>query len=109
MWRLLRFIQKKYRQRPLRGMSLAAAIAIGSGTVFYHYVEALNWIDALYFSVVTLTTVGYGDFSPQTNLGKLFTVFYILNGIGIMFGFINAYYEARLKHAAKGQTKDAKE
>lgn len=35
------------------------------------------------FSVITVATVGYGDFSPQTTLGKLFTVGYILVGIGL--------------------------
>jgi hypothetical protein len=41
-------------------------------------------VDALYFSVVTLTTVGYGDFAPQTDLGKLFTAVYVRLGIGIL-------------------------
>lgn len=51
--------------------------------MFYHFVEKWSWIDAFYFSVITIATVGYGDFSPQTNLGKLFTVGYILVGIGL--------------------------
>ena len=39
-----------------------------------------------------MTTIGYGDLSPQTDGGKLFTIFYILVGIGIILGFINAVY-----------------
>lgn len=83
------------KKHPLRSLFIAGGITILIGTVFYHFVEDLRWIDALYFSVVTLTTVGYGDFSPQTDIGKLFTVAYILNGIGIIFAFINALYEKR--------------
>lgn len=60
-----------------------------SGTIFYNQVEGLRIIDALYFSVVTLTTVGYGDFTPQTDFGKIFTIIYTLAGIGIIVGFIN--------------------
>lgn len=45
-------------------------------------VEKWSLIDALYFCVVTMATVGYGDFSSQTSLGKLFTIFYILISIG---------------------------
>lgn len=63
-------------------------IVLGIGVSFYHVVEKFSWIDSLYFCVITLTTVGYGDFSPQTDLGKLFTVVYVLVGIGIITTFI---------------------
>jgi voltage-gated potassium channel len=43
--------------------TLAVSILVG-GTVFYHYVEHFSWLDALYFCVVTLAGVGYGDITP---------------------------------------------
>lgn len=57
------------------------------GTVAYAAIEGWGPIDALYFSVVTLATVGFGDLHPTTDLGKLFTVGYIVFGIGIIAGF----------------------
>ena len=45
-------------------------LTILTGTLFYHAVEGWRFLDALYFSVATLTTVGYGDFTPQTDAGK---------------------------------------
>ncbi|MDT5015181.1 MAG: voltage-gated potassium channel [Mycobacterium sp.] len=65
------------------------AITLATGTVVYHYAEHLAWIDAYYFSVVTLATVGYGDSAPQTTFGKLFTTFYIFLGVGILATFIS--------------------
>ncbi len=64
-------------------------IAIASGTIFYSLVEGLHPVDALYFSVTTLATVGYGDFSPETMAGKLFTIVYVLVGVGILLAFLS--------------------
>ena len=65
-----------------------ASVVVGIGTVFYRFVEDLAWLDSLYFSVITLTTVGYGDFSPVTSTGKVFTMFYVLAGIGIFVALV---------------------
>ena len=62
------------------------------GTMAYHHLEGWGYLDSLYFSIITLTTVGYGDFSPQTTGGKMFTIFYIFLGIGIILAFINTLY-----------------
>lgn len=43
-----------------------------------------SFVDALYFVVTTLTTVGYGDLKPQQNDTKLFTCFYVIFGIGFI-------------------------
>jgi len=45
--------------------------------------------DALYFSVVTVTTVGYGDFGPSNDAMKMVTVFYILFGLTIVASVVN--------------------
>ena len=65
-----------------------ASVVVAVGTVFYRFVEDLVWVDSIYFSVITLTTVGYGDFSPTTTTGKVFTIFYVLAGIGIFVALV---------------------
>lgn len=69
--------------------ALALIFVLALGSVFYHYAEGWGWVDSLYFCVVTLSTVGYGDFSPTTTGSKLFTIFYILTGIGLLATFAN--------------------
>lgn len=78
-------------------LSLSALLLLGAGTVGYHFLESWSWVDSLYFSVVAVTTVGFGDLSPSTDPSKLFTVGYILVGIAI----ITTYLNARLRQKGK--------
>jgi|GEM_PF-1868389 len=70
-----------------RLVTLITIAYLTAGTIFYHFVEDLRWIDSIYFCVVSLLTVGYGDFTPQTDTGKLFTIFYLIWGVGILAAF----------------------
>ncbi len=81
-------------QKEAKTYSILASLAIGLlvlGTIFYHLIEGFSWVDAFYFSVITLTTVGYGDLSPHTDAGKLFTSGYVLFGVGIITTFISVF------------------
>jgi len=72
-------------------------LILASGTVFYSSVEGWHWIDALYFCTATLSTVGYGDFVPQTQMGKLFTVVYIFVGVGVFVALFAQFARALLR------------
>lgn len=76
-------------QRNFRFTLAVAVIVLSGGAVFYHFVEHLSWLNAFYFCTITLTTVGYGDITPHTDAGKLFTIFYIIVGVGILATFAN--------------------
>jgi voltage-gated potassium channel len=56
---------------------------IGIGTVMFHRLESWTWIQSFYFSVVTISTVGYGDFVPTNDASRLFTALFILVGVSI--------------------------
>jgi voltage-gated potassium channel len=55
------------------------------GTVGYHFIEGWDLVTSLYATVITLSTVGYGDLYPETAEGRIFTMFLILFGVGTMF------------------------
>lgn len=62
---------------------LTLVLIIALGTVFFRYVEGWSWLDSYFFSVVTLSTVGYGELVPATAAGKIGTTIFILLGLGI--------------------------
>jgi len=81
-------LSRALRSPEFRGLSLVVLVLLLSGTAFYSSVEGWRVLDALYFSVTTLATVGYGDLTPETDGGKLFTVAYIMVGVGLLVTFL---------------------
>lgn len=86
-----------------RDLIFTTIIILFLGMMSYHYLEGWDYVDSLYFSIITLTTIGYGDFSPQTTEGKLFTIFYIILGVGMILAFINTVYQHYEKERIKGK------
>ena len=62
-------------------------------SVFYAFVEGWSFLDSAYFAVVTIATIGYGDFVPRTATGKVFTIGYVICGIGIFVAAVSALGE----------------
>ena len=81
----------------LRGTFLVVIVLILLGGLFYHKVEGWTFLDSIYFCIVTLATVGYGDFTPHTSIGKLFTVVYIFLGVGVLAVFVSTVADHTLQ------------
>ena len=81
-------------------LSLAITVVTVS-TVLFHLLEKWSWIDSLYFTVITLATVGYGDLTPTTPVGKLVAVIFVILGVGIFLGFLNKLMERRVERREK--------
>jgi voltage-gated potassium channel len=70
------------------GSSLGSIILLGS--LGYMWLEGWSFFDALYMTVITLTTVGYGDLAPTTPASRLYTMILILIGVGYMLYVITS-------------------
>ena len=75
-----------------RDLLLTSVAILIIGTLVYHELEGWSYLDSFYFSFITLTTIGFGDFAPHTDGGKVFTIIYIVIGVGIILTFINTLY-----------------
>lgn len=60
------------------------------GTFGYSILEGWSLLDALYATIITVTTVGYGDLSPVTPEGRIFAIFFVLSAIGMASYAISA-------------------
>lgn len=86
-YRLLKIIFKGLKNdSEFHFLFIFIILLLTGSTTFYTQVEHWRIIDALYFSVMTMATVGYGDFTPTTDIGKLFTIIYTFFSIG---GFVS--------------------
>jgi voltage-gated potassium channel len=79
--------------RLLKGCIFLLIILI-VGTSGYIFIEKWSFLDALYMTVITISTVGYREVAAPSDAGKIFTIFVIFSGIGILFYFLGSIAQA---------------
>jgi voltage-gated potassium channel len=60
------------------------------GSLGFMWLEGWNFFDALYMTVTTLTTVGYGEIHPLDHIGRIYNMVLILTGMGVMFYIVSS-------------------
>lgn len=75
--------KKQYIHTSVVAAASALTSILAIGAIVYHRLEDWTWIQALYFTVSTLATVGFGDLHPTSDASRLFTVFFILFGASV--------------------------
>jgi len=75
----------KPQKRLRRGIIILASI-IAAGTIGYMHIEGWSFSEAIYMTVITISTVGYGEVHPLSNAGRVFSIFLIAGGVsGALF------------------------
>jgi hypothetical protein len=79
----------------MKTLSLRLAILIGilstlaiAGAIGFMIIEDISFFDALYFTIVTISTVGYGDINPTTTAGKILAIVLVVLGVAIFLGVV---------------------
>ena len=85
--RFLIVMRAGWSEPAFRGLSMVLGGWLALGTLVYSLREGWSLIEALYFSVMTVTTIGYGDFTPSSPLTQLYTILYAVFGIGFFVTF----------------------
>jgi voltage-gated potassium channel len=91
-----------WRDPETKALPVVAGALVLTGTLFYWRFEDWTIIQALYFSVVTLTTVGYGDLHPTSDGTQIFTIFYILTGLGVFVALLASVAQQYIAQKAEG-------
>lgn len=76
-------------------IAFALIMLVIASTIFFRYVEGWNLLNSYYFTIVTIATVGYGDLTPTTNLGKMGATIVIIIGIGLFGTFASMLLKRR--------------
>lgn len=75
------------------------------GIVGSYYIMDLNLVDSIYYAIITMATVGYGDYTPQTGIQKIFATTLALAGVALLayvFNIILTNFQEKMKRYSKG-------
>ena len=90
-----------WRDPETKALPVVAGALVLTGTLFYWRFEDWTIIESLYFCIVTLTTVGYGDFAPTTVETQIFTIVYILTGFGVLVALLTSVAQEYMKNEGR--------
>jgi len=96
---LVRTLWRGMREDPeFRALVVALAVILGGGTFFYWRVEGWSLLDSLYFCIITMATIGYGDLAPTSPVSKLFTIGFVILGVGLFATFVGKLFALMVRH-----------
>lgn len=106
--RLVKAFYRSWHSQYFRSTLMLVVLTLLSGTLFYSQVEGWTALDALYFSVMTLATIGSPVLYPVTVAGKLFTMLYVIAGIGLFVALFVQIAMSLLQHKTDSKPPESK-
>jgi len=82
-FRRLFTLRQQLTRSDLLPLAVLTTLLLTIGAFAYANLEGWSWLDAIYATVITMTTVGYGDLAPRTPAGRLFAIFFTMIAIGV--------------------------
>ncbi len=105
---ITQYDERSYNRKLFFAVLFAIFIII-AGIFLFREIEGWNYVDSFYFTVVTLTTIGYGDIVPITNVGKIATSIYAFLGVATFLFCVSViaehYFFKRMSSFGKIMTK----
>ncbi len=83
--------------RNLKLVAIALLALFAAGTVGFHWIEGWSWFDSFYMVLITVTTIGYTEVHALSQSGRIFNVFVIVAGVGLVFLLIGVVAQALLE------------
>ena len=96
---------------PTRFVASGLILIIGLfiyGVVGSYFIMGLNIVDSIYYAVITMATVGYGDYTPQTGIQKIFATTLAIGGVALLayvFNIMLTSFQEKMSEYSKGARK----
>ncbi len=101
--RLIVAIVRSFMDETVLALMATNTMIVTGFAIAFRYVEGWSFLDAFYFCVITISTVGYGEITPTTGTGRVLTVVLITIGVGLFVVFVGALADTALRNFNKNR------
>lgn len=95
-----------FREPRVQALMVVCLLIALMQSALFMLIEHWRFLDAFYFSIVSMATVGYGDLTPETSLGKICAIGFLVVGIGVFVLTVTSFAQTILRELALSEDSD---